>query len=270
MMADGFGGAILAWQDTRAGETDIYAQRVGPNGPGVAGWPLDRLPVCTAPNAQRAVRLVSDGAGGAYVCWEDYRSGSADIYVHRISPGGPVPVLVSVASTEVAADRVRIVWHLGEPFAGRIFVSRRDGHGEWMVQGSRQPDGTGRIEHEDRDVRPGGRYGYRLDLAAGDVNETAGEIWVDVPSEAFRLGSPTPNPSDRGWTVWLSLLGGVGATLEVLDVLGRVVVTRDVGSLGAGRHQVTMIAPAPLPAGVYTLRLTEAGRVATARGVIVR
>lgn len=274
MIPDGLGGAILAWVDTRAGAGssafDIYAQRIGPNGPAVAGWPETGLPVCTAPGAQQAIQLVSDGVGGAYVCWEDYRSGSADIYLYRLGPGGPVPVLVSVASTEVGPDRVRIAWYLGESFAGRISISKRDGDGEWTVQGSALPDGTGRIEHEDRAVRPGGRYGYRLEFVDGGVNESAGEVWVDVPSVAFRLGSLTPNPSARGWTVSLSLLGGVRATLEVLDVLGRVVMTREVGSLGAGQHQVPMIAPTLLPAGVYTLRLTEAGRIATARGVIVR
>ncbi len=266
VIQDGFGGAFLAWVEA----FDIYAQRIGPNGPGVAGWPASGLPVCTAYGAQQALQLVSDAVGGAFVCWEDYRNGSPDIYAYRLGPGGPVPVSLSVASTEVDADRVKIAWQLGEPLAGVVNVSKRTVEGDWTAERSVLPDGTGRIEYEDRAVRAGGRYGYRLEIVQSGETEYAGEVWVDIPSAAFGLGVLSPNPSASGWVVSLTLLDESGAALDLIDVQGRVVTTKQLGPLGAGPHQVAVGGSGSLPAGVYTLRLRHAGRTATARGAIVR
>jgi hypothetical protein len=52
IVADGSGGAILAWEDNRSGNYDIYAQHVLASGEPDAAWPVDGLPVCTAANWQ--------------------------------------------------------------------------------------------------------------------------------------------------------------------------------------------------------------------------
>jgi hypothetical protein len=54
MCPDGSGGAVIAWQDTRNGNNDIYAQRVSASGSGV--WeesvpsPVSRFPSSVRPN----------------------------------------------------------------------------------------------------------------------------------------------------------------------------------------------------------------------------
>jgi len=54
MCQDGSGGAVIAWQDTRNGNSDIYAQRVSASGSGV--WeedipsPISRFPSSVRPN----------------------------------------------------------------------------------------------------------------------------------------------------------------------------------------------------------------------------
>ena len=48
------------------------------------------------------------------------------------------------------------------------------------------------------------------------------------------------------------------ATLEVHDIAGRRIASRDLGSLGAGRHRIAL--EGRLPAGVYIAKLTQAGR----------
>lgn len=88
---DGAGGAIIAWQDLRSGRWDIYAQRV--NGNGEAQWSIDGVAISTAPGDQKVPLLISDGAGGAVVVWEDSRNGtdavpSWDIYAQGVSAGG--------------------------------------------------------------------------------------------------------------------------------------------------------------------------------------
>ncbi len=91
LVTDGAGGAILAWQDLRSGDWDIYAQRV--NGSGEAQWSIDGVAISTAPGDQQDGLLVSDGAGGAVVIWEDARNGTEavpgwDIYGQGVSAGG--------------------------------------------------------------------------------------------------------------------------------------------------------------------------------------
>ena len=54
------------------------------------GWRRDGTPVAVASNIQSAPQVISDGAGGAYISWQDYRSGGSRIYVQRLTPAGTV------------------------------------------------------------------------------------------------------------------------------------------------------------------------------------
>lgn len=86
------GGAIIVWEDYRSGISngDIYAQKV--NSTGDIQWTSQGVAVCTAANNQVDPRLVSDGAGGAIIAWEDHRDGfnNRDIYAARINSDGVV------------------------------------------------------------------------------------------------------------------------------------------------------------------------------------
>lgn len=85
--SDGFGGAVIAWQDGRTGTTnDIYTQRIDENGAFL--WTTNGVATCTAANSQSLPHIVSDGAGGAIVTWYDSRNGRADIYAQRLGSGG--------------------------------------------------------------------------------------------------------------------------------------------------------------------------------------
>jgi hypothetical protein len=59
------------------------------------------------------------------------------------------------------------------------------------------------------------------------------------------------------------------ATLEVFDVTGRALERREVGTLGAGSHAVTLGDGRPFGAGVYFVRLVQGANSATARVVVV-
>jgi hypothetical protein len=56
----------------------------------------------------------------------------------------------------------------------------------------------------------------------------------------------------------------------LLDVSGRELAAREVGSLGPGRHLVRLDAAGHTPPGIYWLRLTQGGRSLVRRGVVVR
>lgn len=54
-------------------------------------WGASGLVVCSASGSQSALTICTDGAGGAIVAWQDYRSGSNnDIYAQRITAAGVV------------------------------------------------------------------------------------------------------------------------------------------------------------------------------------
>ncbi len=82
----GDGGAIVAWEDQRKGNFDIYAQRLDGNGNGL--WVANGTVICNATGDQQYVSLYSDGHGGAILAWIDHRNGNEDIYAQRISGAG--------------------------------------------------------------------------------------------------------------------------------------------------------------------------------------
>jgi len=89
--ADGFGNAIIAWQDARGASYDIYAQRVLVTGNVDATWPANGAVLCAAANDQTGPTIVADGAGGAIVAWEDRRSGTNyDVYAQHVLEAGSV------------------------------------------------------------------------------------------------------------------------------------------------------------------------------------
>lgn len=77
---DGTGGMIVAYGDNG----DIHALRV--DATGTIRW---HTVVCAASGTQTVVRATSDGAGGAVMVWQDYRSGgTADLYAQRVNASG--------------------------------------------------------------------------------------------------------------------------------------------------------------------------------------
>ncbi len=260
------GGAVVAWRDSRADSLgDIYAQYV--DGDGSRHWRLDGAPVCTATTGQADPFLVSDGGNGGIVAWFDSRGA---IYSQRTPVNASVPVLVSVAEAEASAGRVRVTW-LCTGSAQAFTIQRREDAGPWADRGLASPDGTGRIELEDRDVLPGHRYGYRLAAGPAPEAERFGEVAVDVPLAArFALHGARPNPSAGPLVIALSLIGRGPARIELLDLAGRRLLARELSDLGPGEHVLRPWEGASPAPGLYLLRLSEGERSATAKVLLTR
>jgi len=95
---------------------------------------------------------------------------------------------------------------------------------------------------------------------------------VEVPSALrFALHGVQPNPA-RGGEAQLAftLPAWASGELEVLDVSGRRVTGREVGSLGPGRHTVRLDERESLAPGLYLVRLRWRGESATTRAVLMR
>lgn len=84
----------------------------------------------------------------------------------------------------------------------------------------------------------------------------------------FALVGFVRNPAVDGLTIAFSLPDDTPARLDVLDVSGRRVWSRDVGALGAGAHRLAV--DVRLRPAVYFVRLAQGTRHATARGAVLR
>lgn len=81
------GGAVVTWHDYRSGTNyDIYSQLM--SAAGIGQWKLNGVVICNASNDQLEPQIISDGAGGAIITWQDYRSGNWDIYAQRVGWDG--------------------------------------------------------------------------------------------------------------------------------------------------------------------------------------
>jgi hypothetical protein len=180
------------------------------------------------------------------------------------------PVLVSLVSALAEPGRVAVTWFAGGR-PGLATTLYRSTGAAWARLGTLRADDAGTLAYEDRDVTPGGRYGYRLGVVSAGRETFFGEAWVEVPLQLeLALTGLRPNPATREATVCFTLPRPGPATLEVLDVSGRRTLVRDVGGFGPGNHTVPLEQGRRLPAGLYFLRLTQGGRTVTTRGVIVR
>ncbi|MEO0254766.1 MAG: hypothetical protein ABIN20_05040, partial [candidate division WOR-3 bacterium] len=110
---------FVVWEDSRSGSTsDIYGARVSPDGTVID---QNGIAISTAPNNQEYPSVAFNGINYLIV-WEDYRSGSSDIYGARVSQDGtvldPNGIAISTAtgyqfSPSVAFDGTNyfVVWH---------------------------------------------------------------------------------------------------------------------------------------------------------------
>ncbi len=117
LASDGSGGAIICWVATRGSSYDLYAQHVLSGGTLDGSWPADGRAICTQPGDQDTQSIISDGVGGAIICWVDQRrnpspstSYSYDVYAQRVSGAGVVQWTADGAkiyenqSTEITSD----------------------------------------------------------------------------------------------------------------------------------------------------------------------
>jgi len=181
-----------------------------------------------------------------------------------VTPDLPTATLASVVSAEVDADGIRITWDLSANPDLPATIYRRTAATSWTAVREAVADGNARIVFEDTDVVPGGRYGYRLGILDAGVEVFVGEAWVESPAFGLAIASVRPNPAPGRFEVHFTHGGGAPARLELHDVTGRRVATRDLAAV-AGRQSAMFDPPSTLPPGIYLLRLIQGGTRATAK-----
>lgn len=105
VVADGAGGALIAWQDRRSGDPAIYFQHLSSAGMALLDSGGVRVGQPSSPRLNPV--LLSDRTGGTYLCWQEQEAGRMGLRLTRIS-GTAQPVAgwqsAGVALTDSAQD----------------------------------------------------------------------------------------------------------------------------------------------------------------------
>jgi hypothetical protein len=252
-VSDGAGGAILVWPDTRNGNYDIYAQRVDGNGNTL--WAAEGVVICNAALDQISPQLISDGAGGALVVWQDYRNGNYDIYGQRIDGSGNVLWAANGAmicnainhqtTPQLADDGAGgaiTVWQDQRSGTLDIYSQRINGNGNalWPANGLKICSATG-VQDTPQLIRnaPGSAIMAWRDLRAGNADVYAQKIirpWPVItgvsPDRAVRGKVAGPIAfsgyvqDDQGQTTFLALTrpGYQNITATALTIVSTSVI----------------------------------------------
>ena len=84
----------------------------------------------------------------------------------------------------------------------------------------------------------------------------------------FAVHGAYPNPASGPFRVEFSLAGSEAGTLGIYAVNGRRVASREVGSLGSGRHVIRFTER--FSPGIYWIRLSQAGSTRTVKTTIMQ
>jgi hypothetical protein len=231
-------GCIVAWQDDRSvASSDIYVQRV--SGAAAIQWTANGTALCTAAGNQLFPSITADGAGGAFVSWQDARDGDPDIYAQRVSAAGAAlwgqdGVPVCTAPDEQLTPRMVadgsggaiLVWDDYRTLNADVYAQRLNASGAmlWPAGGvalctdlaeqysaCMVSDGAGGaiVTWTDYRAAEGDLYAQRV-TSAGNVSWTPnGAVMCNAVGDQF---DPTaaPDLANGMYLAWADARGGTG------------------------------------------------------------
>ena len=295
------GGAIVAiCQHAQGDDYDLLAGGVAPNG--VLQW---SHPVCRAPGPRSCVTGAPDGAGGAFLAWQDFRPVEGQdlplphVYAQHLGddgkslwqengaalgtlpPGGleadPAMVADGAGGFWLAWDEMRTI----SPFAldlraGHFLASGAPADGTPV--GGQSICGARNNQYAPHVASLGGSrvmVGWRDER---DGDDPAFYVWSS-PAPEVR----TPPPAAAGDSLWVGArstrAGGlevafqVGVpglvTCSVIDLQGRT-VRRTAMQVDAGRHLYALDKGELPGAGIYLVRVEQGGHATVRKGPVLR
>ncbi|MFZ5939799.1 MAG: T9SS type A sorting domain-containing protein [Bacteroidota bacterium] len=297
IVADGIGGAFIAWEDYRNPNSvsQLYIQKV--NASGQAIWDTDGIPVAeSTTSSQLGHKLVSDGEGGVFIGW-DFSSG-VSVIQHLNAAGERIWSDNGVSPSGLRESRyidlildgeggVITVW---TGTSGDIMAQRVNATGEslWDERGAYICYAQGnqwepKLTADDT----GGAIAVWDDYRNVDVN--ASDIYVQRFSkngileqpqdpvepeglaeyEAYRssLMQNFPNPFKVSTEISYQVEKRGFVSLTVIDLTGKEVAALVSEEKSPGRYSVCFEAKS-LPAGIYLYRLCASGISETKRMII--
>ena len=298
LAVDGAGGAFITWQDFRSGtDNHIFAQRVSGSGVVPTNWPANGTPVCQAQYSQYYPVVVGDGLGGAFIAWQDYRTGITNhIFAQHltaqnvglVADGVPISLASNGQfSPQIASDGQHgafVTWYDSRSGSTNdIYVQRVNELGRlnpsWDSNGlpvclatntqqfpvvATSTPGTATLTWQD--LRSGGPTTAAIFAAQATVIPLAVE---DGDRAKAAVGAPRPNPSYGTAYVQLTLPHAAFVRAEVLDLSGRRVATLASETISPGTHSLSwdgsLAGGRRASPGVYLVRVKWAGFERTQR-----
>ncbi|MBN1801705.1 MAG: hypothetical protein JW891_09385 [Candidatus Lokiarchaeota archaeon] len=183
LVSDLNGGAIIAWQDNRSGNYDLYSQRI--NSTGEKLWDQFDVPICVAPEVQEYLAISEDDDGGAILTWRDerYDGEKGDIYAQKINSTGMVEwdyngVLVAIRNGKIYSPQI-----INDGVGGSILVWNEYYDGEENIYAQKiDANGTLKWSNNGMDVctEPNDQYNPSI---CSDGKEGVVITWNDVRRE---------------------------------------------------------------------------------------
>jgi hypothetical protein len=165
---------------------------------------------------------------------------------------------------------VELLWRVGAPagFAAELYRCI-SGTTTCDSLGTLRSAADGSLTYTDRAALSEQSYDYRLGVMQDGREYFYGQTTVRITpaTTVLSLAGARPNPvtAASAFVIEFSLTGHSAATLDLLDLSGRRVLSRE---LSAGSHSVTLDRGALRP-GVYFVRLTQAGTTRNKRIVVL-
>ncbi len=233
------GEVILVWSDTRNGDRNVYAQKVDESGQNL--WGDDGLSVVLENGRQEDPLAISDGVGGAYIVWIDYRyePDDGDVFAqHLLSDGsldwadGGVALSVVEGPQEflnMCSDGIGgafVIWNdrsAGSSPGGDIYATRLSQTGEIIEAGTGKAIITDGSNRGSISLEAGGEgyanlvwsrmpmidwtvlMGQRLDLECETLwsePEQGGMLLIASPSGDIKAPRVTYVSGDTAVVVW--------------------------------------------------------------------
>jgi len=230
IVPDGKGGAVLCWIDKRNTYMNIYAQRIDNNGQSV--WQYQGVNICNTDSVDWYQRLATDSHGGAFICWQDKRSGNTDIYAQHVDSAG------------------NVLWDTNGMAVCNAVRSQERPH---IVQAD---SGTAIIAWPDYRDNYARAYAQRV---GDDPNGVAGG---EIHKSIFRIQNVTayPNPFALSTNIRYQISAPTTVKMAIYNASGQLVKTlmNEVGNTGVyniiwnGKNEEGKT----VSAGVYLCRLT--------------
>jgi len=285
---------IIAWEDERDGEADIFWQRVSADGL-LLGSNV-RVEGDAPGIEKRGAAISADGQGGFVIAWKDGQYGEYSVYAQCFAADGS-PVGDNVRASNGTGILTRYAPSLSMNDAGNFVVmweewlaQDRDIFAQQFLVGGLPMGENYRVsDTSDREQRgPGVVLGTHRIYAAWQDNrggQSGHDIWANVldwdtalavdesspslPALSFHLFQNAPNPFNPATTIKYRTSESEPVTLEVFDVRGRKISTLVNEVKESGTYEVSFEA-SKLGSGVYFYRLQAGDSVSTRRMVLVK
>jgi hypothetical protein len=192
LVPDGEGGVVVAWNDMRGLQPNVFAQRL--SGEGVAQWTEGGVLLSTAIHGVYLASLASDGRGGAFAALLDYRSQNtwAQAYAQHVDRTGSLAwasdgfalsgATWPVQQVEVCADDAGGAFFAWRDYENAgiyyVFAAHLDSAGAWPISATlgAGADGSGYGGFVGFALAPDGEGGALLAWNGWDTD--AYSIWA--------------------------------------------------------------------------------------------